>query len=91
MIVKARKVGNSFTLTIPSSIVSEMKVHDGLELEVDYNQYSGVLSYHPNRIIKIDWDEFTSKDKDKEDIRDGMKPEDYVRSLRDNDREENIF
>ena len=28
---------------------------------------------------------------DKEDIRDGMTPEDYVRSLRDYDREEVVF
>ena len=33
----------------------------------------------------IDWSEFEAKDS--EDIRDGMSPEDYVRSLRDFDRE----
>ena len=32
----------------------------------------------------IDWDEFVSQDK--EDIRDGMSPEDYIRSLRNFDR-----
>ncbi len=44
MFVKARKVGNSFALTIPASIVEAMKIQDGLELKVDYNPYSGTLS-----------------------------------------------
>ena len=34
----------------------------------------------------VDWEEFVSQDKD--DIRDGMSPEDYVRNLRDLDRKE---
>ena len=89
MFVKARKVGNSFALTIPASIVETMKIQDGLELKVDYNPYSGTLSYQPERVREINWDEFISADK--EDIRDGMTPEDYVRSLRDYDREEVVF
>ena len=89
MLVKARKVGNSFALTIPASIVEDMKLYDGLEMKVDYNPYSGILSYKPDRVREIDWEEFISKDK--VDIRDGMLPEDYVRSLRDYDREEIIF
>ena len=89
MFVKARKVGNSFALTIPASIVEAMKIQDGLELKVDYNPYSGTLSYQPERVREINWDEFISADT--EDIRDGMTPEDYVRSLRDYDREEVVF
>lgn len=89
MFVKARKVGNSFALTIPASIVETMKIQDGLELKVDYNPYSGTLSYQPERVREINWDKFISADK--EDIRDGMTPEDYVRSLRDYDREEVVF
>ena len=89
MFVKARKVGNSFALTIPASIVENMKIQDGLELKVDYNPYSGTLSYQPERVREINWDEFISTDM--EDIRDGMTPEDYVRSLRDYDREEVVF
>lgn len=89
MFVKARKVGNSFALTIPASIVETMKIQDGLELKVDYNPYSGTLSYQPERVREINWDEFISADM--EDIRDGMTPEDYVRSLRDYDREEVVF
>ncbi len=90
MFVKARKVGNSFALTVPASIVETMKIQDGLELKVDYNPYSGTLSYQPERVREINWNEFISADIE-EDIRDGMNPEDYVRSLRDYDREEVVF
>ncbi len=89
MLVKTRKVGNSFALTIPASLAEAMRLDDGQEMEVDYNPYSGTLSYHPQRISEINWDEFVSQDK--EDIRDGMKPEEYVRALRDFDREEIIL
>ncbi|MBQ7220811.1 MAG: hypothetical protein IJS28_07520 [Synergistaceae bacterium] len=89
MLIKARKVGNSFALTIPSSIVETMDLADGQEMLVDYNPYSRTLSYRLNRVSEINWGEFVSKDG--EDIRDGMSPEDYVRSLRDNDREEIVF
>lgn len=89
MLVKTRKVGNSFVLTIPASLAEAMRLDDGQEMEVDYNPYSGTLSYHPQRISEINWDEFVSQDK--EDIRDGMKPEEYVRALRDFDREEIIL
>ena len=89
MFVKVRKVGNSFALTIPASIVENMKIQDGLELKVDYNPYSGTLSYQPERVREINWDEFISADT--EDIRNGMTPENYVRSLRDYDREEVVF
>ncbi len=89
MLVKTRKVGNSFALTIPASLAEAMRLDDGQEMEVDYNPYSETLSYHPQRISEINWDEFVSQDK--EDIRDGMKPEEYVRALRDFDREEIIL
>lgn len=89
MLVKARRVGNSFALTIPSSIVEVMSLADGQEMLVDYNEYSKTLSYRPNKVCEIDWAEFTAQDS--EDIRDGMSPEDYVRHLRDFDREEIVF
>ena len=85
MLVKTRRVGNSFALTIPASIVENMKIYDGLEMKVEYNPYSGILSYKPDCVREINWKEFTSENK--ADIRDGMTPEDYVRSLRDYDRE----
>lgn len=43
----------------------------------------------PQRIKEINWDEFVSHNN--EDIRDGMKPEDYVRALRKFDRGEIIL
>ncbi len=89
MLVKARKVGNSFVLTIPSSLVDTMNLSDGQEMLVDYSAYSRTLSYRPRKVSKINWEEFVSQDK--EDIRDGMSPEEYVRSLRDLDREEIIL
>ena len=36
------------------------------------------------KVCEVHWEEFVSQDK--EDIRDGLSPEDYVRSLRDSDR-----
>ena len=89
MLIKARKVGNSLTLTIPSSFVETMKLQDGQELEADYNAYSNTLSYRVHRVQKINWDDFISQDT--QDIRDGMTPEDYVRKLRDFDREEIVL
>ena len=89
MLVKTRKVGNSFTLTIPASVVEAMSLNDDQAMEVDYNPYSRTISYHPQRITEINWEEFISQDND--DIRDGMMPEDYVRALRDFDREEIIL
>lgn len=89
MLVKARKVGNSFALTIPSVFVQTMNLSDGQEMFVDYNAYSKTLSYRPSKVCEIHWEEFVSQDND--DIRDGLSPEDYVRSLRDLDREEIIL
>ena len=59
MLVKARKVGNSFALTIPAPIVEAMNIYDGLEMKVDYKPYNGILTYQPYRI----------------DIRNGLMPE----------------
>ena len=89
MLVKVRRVGNSFALTIPSAFVEAMDLADGQEMQVDYDAYSRTLSYRPNRVCEINWSEFEAQDN--EDIRDGMSPEDYVRSLRDFDREEIVF
>ena len=86
MIVKARKIGNSFALTIPSAVVKTMDLSDGQEMFVDCNAYSRTLSYRLNKVCNINWEEFTSQDK--EDIRDGLSPEDDVRNLRDVDRVE---
>ena len=62
MLVKARKVGNSFALTIPSPFVETMNLSDGQEMLVDYNAYSQTLSYRPHKVCEINWGEFVSKD-----------------------------
>ncbi len=89
MLVKARNIGNSFVVTIPAAVVRAMNLSDGQEMIVDYNEYSRTLSYRFNKVYEINWEEFTLQDT--EDIRDGLSPEDYVRKLRDFDREEIIF
>ena len=53
MLVKARKVGNSFALTIPSALVESMNLSDGQEMTVDYNAYSRTLSYRMNKVCEI--------------------------------------
>lgn len=63
-----------------------MRLNNGQEMEVDCNPYSETLSYRPQRIKEINWSEFLSYDN--EDIRDDTKNEDYVRALRDFDRDE---
>ncbi len=83
MTVKIRRVGNSYTLTIPSEAMSAMSLVDGQELEV--RATARVLEYHVllSRPETIDWREYESGDAD---LRDGMDPVNYVRSLRDDDR-----
>ena len=44
----------------------------------------GTLTYQPESIREINWEEFILKDRI--DIRDGLTPEEYVRRLRDYDR-----
>ncbi len=85
MLVKARNIGNSFVVTIPAAVVRVMNLSDGQEMLVDYNEYSRTLSYRFNKVYEINWEEFTLQDT--EDIRDGLSPEEYVRNLRDFDRE----
>ena len=58
-------------------------------MKAEHNLFNVILSRKPDRIYKIDWKNFTADDIT--DIRDGMSPEDYIRSLRDYDREEIIL
>ena len=84
MSVKVRKVGNSFTVTIPSGFVEYLNLYDGQELEVNSTGHS--LEYKP--IVKvpdtIHWEKYEALSGS---FTDGIDPDDYVRSLRDNDRE----
>lgn len=83
MTVKVRKVGNSYTLTIPSEAMEHLHLVNGQELEVRFN--NRILEYHTLLSIPemIDWTEYESSDPD---IRDGMDPEEYIRELRRDDR-----
>ena len=58
-------------------------------MKADHHPFNVILSRKPDRIYKINWENFTAENIT--DIRDGMTPEDYVRSLRDYDREEIIL
>ena len=83
--VKVRKVGNSYTVTVPAAAVEELRLSDGQELEVVVSKQK--LEYRPVRSapFEIDWSKYQTLDAD---IRDGMSPEEYVRSLRDYDRDD---
>lgn len=43
MLLKTRKVGNSFALMIPASLAEAMRLNDVQEMEVDYNPYNRTL------------------------------------------------
>ena len=83
MTVKVRKVGNSYTLTIPTDAMETMRLVDGQELGVRSSAH--LLEYYPLYIRphKIDWSAYENTGVD---VRDSMKPDEYVRKLRDNDR-----
>ena len=84
MSVKVRKVGNSFTVTIPAGIVESLHLYDGQELEVSASEQS--LEYRPLKSIPrtIHWGDYEPVS---HHLRDGMTPDEYDSSLRDNDRE----
>ena len=84
MSVKVRKVGNSFTVTIPSGFVETLNLYDGQELEVYASGNS--LEYKPLHTVPdiIEWEKYESTSGK---TWEGENPDDYVRSLRDNDRE----
>lgn len=84
MSVKVRKVGNSFTVTIPAGFVESLNLYDGQELEVNASEHA--IEYRPLKTAPktINWDDYEPvSDK----LRDGMTPDEYVRSLRDYDRD----
>ena len=85
MITKIRKVGNSFVVTIPSECMESLNLRDGQEMEV--NTQDNILGYIPLETKKpdIDWNKYSFNKPI--DLRDGLEPTEYVRSLRDNDRE----
>ena len=83
MSVKIRKVGNSYTVTIPAGIVNDLRLYDGQELEVNANGQTLEYIIPNSRPTVISWDDYATQSS----IRDGLSPDDYVRSLRDDDRQ----
>ena len=84
MSVKVRKVGNSLTVTIPAGFVEALNIYDGQELEVKVSEQA--IEYKPLKTMPstISWDDYAPTTNN---LRDGMNPDEYVRSLRDYDRE----
>lgn len=82
MNVKVRKVGNSYTVTIPSEIIQTLRLEDGQEMEVSAKGMG--IEYRPVYVPvrEIDWKRYEGTG----DILDGMSPDAYVRKLRDDDR-----
>ena len=83
MTVKVRKVGNSYTLTIPAEAMEYLHLVNGQELEVRFN--GRILEYHTLLSVpdEIDWSEYDSPSAD---FTKGEDPDHYIRRLRDNDR-----
>lgn len=84
MAVKVRKVGNSYTLTIPAQAVASLKLHDGQELEVSVENQKLEYRIAKKPINFKGWEKYETRDTD---LRDGMTADEYVRSLRADDRE----
>ena len=88
MEVKVRKVGNSYILTIPKEIVRKMNLRDGQIMELQSTNVSIEYRLPAPEVPVIDWDQYSIKDSA---LRDGKTAEEYVRSLRDDDRGETVF
>ena len=85
MTVKIRKVGNSFTVTIPMETIDLLNLSEGQELDIDTSKHT--LNYIPikNKPTSVDWDKYVIKHPIPKI--DGMTTSEYIRSMRDNDRE----
>lgn len=86
MRVKVRKTGNSYSVTVPKEVVKALNIREGQEMDVSTS--FNIFSYSLVRPIpkEIDWSLYVTKDA--VDVRDGMTPDEYIRSLRDYDRED---
>ena len=88
MSVKIRKVGNSFAVTIPTHIVSQLRLRHGQSLEVRPSAHGWEYRLPHTYSGSVAWEEYESLDAD---VRDGLSPEEYVRSMREQDRDEIVF
>ena len=84
MKVKIRKVGNSMVLTVPNTVAEEMALYEGQEFEV--SSFSTGLTYTPVRNMrKVKWSKYSGLKG--LNITEGIDPADYVRKMRDKERD----
>ena len=88
MSVKIRKVGNSFAVTIPTHIVNQLRLRHGQSLEVRSSAHGWEYRLPHTHSGHIAWEEYETLDAD---VRDGLSPEEYVRNMREQDRDEIVF
>lgn len=88
MSVKVRKVGNSFAVTIPTHIVNQLHLRHGQNLEVRPSVRGWEYRLPRDHAGGIDWTEYETLNAD---VRDGLSPEEYIRRMREEDRDENLF
>ena len=88
MSVKIRKAGNSFAVTVPAHIVSQLHLRHGQSLEVRPSAHGWEYRLPYSGSGRVDWEEYESLGAD---VREGLAPEEYVRSMREQDRDEVVF
>ncbi len=88
MSVKVRKVGNSFAVTIPTHIVNQLRLRHGQSLEVRPSAHGWEYQLPHPYSGRVAWEEYETLDAN---VRDGLSPEEYVRSMREQDRDEIVF
>ena len=88
MSVKIRKVGNSFAVTIPTHIVRQLHLRHGQSLDVRPSSRGWEYQLPHDYVGRTDWKEYETLDAD---VRDGLSPEEYIRKMRDQDRDEILF
>ena len=83
MTVKLRKVGHSYVVTIPKEYVIKYNLEDGQEMTVCIENAS--LMYSPVQSASIKWEKYETASPM---VPDNMTPDEYIRSMRDDDDEE---
>ena len=83
MTVKLRKVGHSYVVTIPKEYVVKYNLEDGQEMTVSIENAS--LMYSPVQGEQSEWEKYETASSI---VPDDMTPDEYIRSMRDDDDEE---
>ena len=83
MAVKVRKVGNSFTVSIPANLVETLHLYDGQELDVKPDKQTIVYSIINTMPETINWSLYETE---KLDEYNDMTPDEYIRAMRDDER-----